>query len=269
MFLKDLLKIYNINPDDAHLFRYGLYDSIKENINSIGVQEYCSNSFKTNKKYLLFFLGKTPSKSILKGAYIVGEYIEKEKYIGRLLIGSKGYLELKPLKELEELINRVEIDYEHKQGWSRTSFDEVTISALYPKENFRKVKEFTSYENVYLSYEELKEIVDNGYLDYKLPLKSINAIYMIVDKSSGKQYIGSAYGEDGLYGRWHSYIYTEGTGNNLMLEELKIKNEKHYINYTFHILRVLPKSISIDEVIKLETKYKDMYLTKIYGLNKN
>lgn len=118
-------------------------------------------------------------------------------------------------------------------------------------------------------FDDLKEIVDNSYLDYMLPLKSISAIYMIIDKSSGKQYVGSAYGKDGLYGRWSSYVYTEGTGNNLMPEDLKEKDEKHFKNYYFHILKVLPQSMSIDDVIQLENKYKTMYLTRIYGLNKN
>lgn len=269
MLLKDILKIYNINPDDCHFFRYGLYEDIKDNINNMGVKEYCSNTFKTEKKFLLFFLGKTSTKSILKGAYKVGTFTPKEEYGGALLNDSKGYLKLDDLDELDELINRLEINYEHKQGWSRTSFDEIVVSALYPEEKARTVKEFNGLENIYLSYEELKEIVDNSYLDYVLPLKSISAIYMIIDKSSGKQYIGSAYGKDGLYGRWTSYVYTEGTGNNIMLEEFKEKDEQHYKNYYFHILRVLPQSMSVDEVIQQENKYKTMYLTRIYGLNKN
>ena len=53
------------------------------------------------------------------------------------------------------------------------------------------------------------------------------------------------------------------------IKELQEKDGKHSLNYTFHILRVLPKSMSIDEVLKLEIKYKEMYLTKVYGLNKN
>lgn len=269
MLLTDLLKLYNINPEDCHLFRYGKFQSIIDNIDKIGVKEYCSNCFKTSKKYLLFFLADSSTKSVLKGAYIVGDYIKRDEYNGNLLDFSKGYLQLKNLIELDELVNRLEIDYEFKQGWSRYQFDEVTVSALYPKINVRKVPKFTSYENVYLNYEELKEVINNGYLDYKLPLKSINAIYMIVDKSTGKQYIGSAYGENGLYGRWETYINTEGTGNNVMLMELNAEDERHYINYTFHILRILPQSMSNEEIIKLESKYKEMYMTKVHGLNKN
>ena len=227
MLLKDLLRIYNVNPDDCHFFRYGLYEEITNNINTFGVKEYCSNTFKTDKKYLLFFLGKTPTKSILKGAYKVGKFTPKESYNGILLNDSKGHLELDDLCELTELIDRLEINYKHKQGWSRTNFDEVDISALYPEEKKRTLKEFDGFENIYLSFDDLKEIVDNSYLDYMLPLKSVSAIYMIIDKSSGKQYVGSAYGKDGLYGRWSSYVYTEGTGNNLMLEDLKEKDEKY------------------------------------------
>ena len=74
---------------------------------------------------------------------------------------------------------------------------------------------------------------------------------------------------DGLYGRWSNYVYTEGTGNNLMLEELNAKDKKHYLNFSFHILQVLPHSMSVKEVIDLENKYKEIYLTRTFGLNKN
>ena len=269
MLLTDLLRLYKINPEECQFFRYGKYMNIIDNIEKIGVKEYCSNCFNTKKKYLLFFLADTSTKSVLKGAYEVGEYIKKEEYNGELLDLSKGYLQLTELKELDELVDRLEIYYEFKQGWNRYSFDEVTVSALYPKVNARKVPKFTSYENIYLSYEELKEVVNNGYLDYKLPLMSINAIYMIIDKTTGKQYIGSAYGEDGLYGRWETYVNTEGTGNNVMLKELNDGDKEHYLNYSFHILRVLPHSMDVAEIIKLESMYKEIYMSKIYGLNKN
>ena len=45
----------------------------------------------------------------------------------------------------------------------------------------------------------------------------------LLDKLTGKQYIGSAYGHEGIWGRWTEYMNTNGTGNNKQLEELIIK----------------------------------------------
>lgn len=270
MLLKDLLKIYNIDSNDCVLFRYGLYNGIKKDIEKYGVKEYASNCFNTDKKYLLFFLGETVSKSKLIGFYKVGKFIKKEDVDFELIpFNNKGYLELFEVHELNELINRLEIIYSHKIGWKKYDLDEIEVSAIYPKEIQRKVPYFTSFENINLSYEELEEIIENGYTDYKTTLKAINAIYMIIDTRTGKQYIGSSYGSEGLYGRWASYINTEGDGGNLLLKELKINDSKSYMNFKFIILKTLPLGMNPSEVIQTETEYKDKFMTKKFGLNLN
>ena len=165
------------------------------------------------------------------------------------------------------MINRLEIENDLRV-YKLVNFSHIKVSAIYPKENKRIVKQFNGYENIYLSFEELKEIIDNGYQDYVITLKAINAIYMIIDKTTGKQYIGSSYGEDGLYGRWRSYIQT-GDGGNLMLKELKEKDKEHYVNYNFMILKTLPIKMNPKEIQNIESDYKEKYLTRKYGLNKN
>jgi hypothetical protein len=120
------------------------------------VKEYASNCFNTDKKYLLFFLGETVSKSKLIGFYKVGKFIKKEDVNFELIpFNNKGYLELFEVQELNELINRLEILYSHKIGWKKYDLDEIEVSAIYPKEIQRKVPYFTSFENIDLSYEEL------------------------------------------------------------------------------------------------------------------
>ena len=270
MFLKDLLKIYNIDSNDCVIFRYGLYEQIKKDIEVYGVKEYASNCFDTDKKYLLFFLGETVTKSRLIGFYKVGKYIKREDVDFELAyFNKKGYLELFELHELDELINRLEIHYHHKNGWKKNNFDDVRVSAIFPESTHRNVKEFTTFENVSLTYKELEEVIENGYQDYKTALKAINAIYMIIDTKSGLQYIGSSYGTDGLYGRWFSYVQTEGDGGNLMLKELKIKEESSYLNFKFIILKTLPLGMPQSEIIQVESEYKEKFLTRKFGLNKN
>ena len=268
MYLNDVLKIYGIDPNDCCLIRYGLYESIKQDIEKYGLKKYLSSWIKTTKKYVLFFLGESTYRSILLGFYKTGNYIPKEKYKGQLISPKvKGIQELFDTPELNEMINRLEIENDLRV-YKLVNFSHIKVSAIYPKENKRIVKQFNGYENIYLSFEELKEIIDNGYQDYVITLKAINAIYMIIDKTTGKQYIGSSYGEDGLYGRWRSYIQT-GDGGNLMLKELKEKDKEHYVNYNFMILKTLPIKMNPKEIQNIESDYKEKYLTRKYGLNKN
>lgn len=36
-------------------------------------------------------------------------------------------------------------------------------------------------------------------------LASVAAVYLVLDTSTGQQYVGSAYGAGGLLGRWRAY----------------------------------------------------------------
>ena len=63
---------------------------------------------------------------------------------------------------------------------------------------------------------------------------------MLFDRSTGKKYIGSAYGENGIWKRWSDYIYSNNGGNKEMLQldndylhiAMKCNNENHSNNYT-------------------------------------
>ena len=129
---------------------------------------------------------------------------------------------------------------------------------------------FSGYENLILSYRELKEIVENQsvYSEWHTALSSVNAIYLIVDRTTGKQYVGSAYGEGGLLGRWSYYVSTLHGGNKLMKELICCYPER-YQDFQFSILQILPKTLTSNEIIDLETLYKRKLLSFKFGMNDN
>jgi len=59
------------------------------------------------------------------------------------------------------------------------------------------------------------------YENWHTALSSVYAIYLITDKVSGKQYVGSAYGTGGLLGRWKNYVETHHGGNKRIVELLQ------------------------------------------------
>ena len=99
-------------------------------------------------------------------------------------------------------------------------------------------------------------------------LSSINGIYLILDKKTGKQYIGSAYGTNGVWGRWQNYI-SNGHGGNKQLIELLEKDENYLLNFQWTILETLPANLSKEKIISYETKYKEKLGTRAFGLNLN
>ena len=109
---------------------------------------------------------------------------------------------------------------------------------------------FNGYQNVSITHKELREIVSNNELSWKLALSSVKAIYVITDIKTGKLYIGSAYGREGLLNRWNKYV-TNLTGENKEFEALVKEKGEGYIpnNFKYSILEI--------------------FETKKFGMNKN
>ena len=74
--------------------------------------------------------------------------------------------------------------------------------------------------------------------------------------------MGSAYGDNGIYGRWMSYA-KNGHGGNIELKKLNPNN------FEFSILEIATKTASADEVIHRESRWKEKLGTRKFGLNQN
>ena len=78
---------------------------------------------------------------------------------------------------------------------------------------------FPGYENIDLTFSELETLVLRGRPDWKQALELAKGIYLITDTKTEKRYIGSAYGNVGIWSRWSNYVVT-GHGGNVELRAL-------------------------------------------------
>ncbi len=145
-----------------------------------------------------------------------------------------------------------------------------SVESIYPLEESRTVEQFRDYESVELSFPQLKEVIDNEYVDYYEHLACVKAVYMIIDGNTGKLYIGSAYDKDEtLWARWRTYANT-CHGNNIKLKELfDEKGPSYFEKFKYIILQIFPRKTPNKEIIEAETRYKNRFLTKEFGLNLN
>jgi len=121
-----------------------------------------------------------------------------------------------------------------------------------------------NYYEVNLNYQELKKLfdysIDNP--DWVEYLCNRSGVYLILDKSTNQQYIGSAYGHLGFWGRWQDYANTGHGGN----KGLKNKDfSKFYFSILFETLNTIDK----EKIIAIETNFKKNLGTKVSGLNNN
>jgi hypothetical protein len=88
-------------------------------------------------------------------------------------------------------------------------------------------------------------------------------IYYIYDKSVKKGYVGSAYGEDNILGRWLEYKRS-GHGGNKLLRQCSADN------FRFTILEILNHDSPMEDVVALEAGWKKRLHSRApFGLNDN
>ena len=117
---------------------------------------------------------------------------------------------------------------------------------------------------------QLKNIIlEKEYPEWKKMLSAVNCIYIITDRKTGKNYIGSTYGKEGIWGRWKEYAKTDGHGNNVTLQRLYVQDNNYPNNFSWSILETLSISISSYEAINIENCYKKKLGTLAFGLNNN
>jgi hypothetical protein len=99
-------------------------------------------------------------------------------------------------------------------------------------------------------------------------LASVAGVYLVLDTKTGNQYIGSAYGEGGILGRWRSYAQTVHGGNKKM-RALAAERPKLAGDLQFAILQTLPLASTAKEVIEHEVRHKTKLGSRAHGLNSN
>jgi len=182
-----------------------------------------------------------------------------------ILLGANYCYDLKPNDTLKDLKDRLVIDWGRgARSWHQWFKDRDIIEIL--PTGF--VKTFPGYENIILSYKQLVNIMNNPLAnrDWHHKLRAVSGIYLITETQSGQLYIGSAYGRDGILGRWQDYAKSMHGENDKLRAELK-KDSRFIERIQFSILKTLPSSMSSKEVIALEHQYMNKLGSRVHGLN--
>ena len=98
---------------------------------------------------------------------------------------------------------------------------------------------------------------------WRAALSQWRGIYLTLDQSDGRQYVGSAYGVENILQRWLNYART-GHGGNKLLRALDPANLR------FSILHRVSPDLPDADVIRIEATWKERLRTRApYGLNEN
>ncbi len=278
ILLNDLLNLEDLDNVKIRFNKHngGEYDPIKffkEDINRLlGGQfwNYSKNkSYRVGNiaigfarvegdKWLLFDISKI-TKDLQKFNAVGYEHetiLKYEKYFGRIIV--------KYHNKSQNLVRR-----------AKGLIEELEVFEILP-EKFND-DDFPGYENVNLSFSDLKRVLERK--DWKTALENQKGVYLITDTNTGKLYVGSAYGEKMILGRWTTYAKSgydrnemeNGKYPNKKFQELVKKEGMPYIKkyFRYSILDIY-KSKTDDKIIEnRESHWKNVLKTREFGYNAN
>jgi hypothetical protein len=132
------------------------------------------------------------------------------------------------------------------------------------------VREFPGFMNVLLTHEELVKVVKHrdAHREWHRMLASVAGVYLTLDTRTGEQYVGSAYGREGILGRWRQYADSTHGGNKKLRQAIADRPQ-FARDMQFAILQTLPVTSTSKEVIQHEVQHKRKLGTRAHGLNSN
>jgi hypothetical protein len=229
-----------------------------------------------NLKYLVSFFGRPGGHAVFHAIYFVKAHRPASsfpvpqtlKYPQFHTDPGRIWYDLDELPGFDALRNRVVIDWGNAtRQWCQFLRD-CEVIEIRPKNDGRA---WPGYLHVMLGYKDLQTVIGDphAYRDWHQALSATPGVYLILDKKSGKHYVGSATSEDGgILQRWKAYSKNPSGGNVELKEALAagITDPKHW---QFTILQNLSRTMTPAEVVDVETLYKQKLGTRVHGWNKN
>ncbi|MFC6999742.1 GIY-YIG nuclease family protein [Rufibacter roseus] len=195
--------------------------------------------------WLLFHIGRiTKDLNVLNGVGFEYETLpEFKKYLGRVIVKYKNTAQTM-IRNAESVINDCE------------------ISQILPDAYDNDI--FPGYDKVNITWGEMCRVLEKD--TWKTALQNQKGVYLLTDISNGKKYVGSAYGENMILGRWKSYINT-GHGGNVGLRKLTFDYIKR--NFAYSILDIFKSTTDDQIILARENWWKEVLQSRRFGYNEN
>lgn len=129
---------------------------------------------------------------------------------------------------------------------------------------------FPGHDQINHTLAELEVVVAQRRPDWQVALQHMKGVYVIHDVTTGKPYVGSAYGDTGLWARLAEYVESLH-GGNLALRELVGEKGLEYAraNLRFALLEFWSMRTSDEQVLAREGYWKEVLLSRSFGNNRN
>lgn len=175
------------------------------------------------------------------------------------------FYEHEKVREFEKYFGRLIVQFHKNNAFvtlTGNNIDNFIVKEILP--DFLDNDLFPGYDKVNLSWNQLCRVIDKD--NWKTALQNQKGVYLLTDITNGKKYVGSAYGENMILGRWKSYIKT-GHGGNIGLKTLDFDHIKR--NFRYSILDIYKSTTDDQIIIERENWWKEVLQSRRFGYNEN
>jgi len=218
---------------------------------------------KLKAQYWAAFVGTPSDETLFVGIYAVKGHKLLEKDMpkphmdGVDKAGSCHLYDLLLEPRLDGLIGKLLINWgPGKRAWIQRA-DKRNKEIVELRRQFKE-EDFPGFLNFVKSLSQLENL-PIGWIN---ALKSSKGIYMLTCPKTKEQYVGSAIGESGFWGRWQDYAET-GHGGDVALKS------RDPSDYQVSILEVAGTALSDEQILDLEKMWKRKLQSREMGLNRN
>lgn len=153
--------------------------------------------------------------------------------------------------------------YLNAERWA----DQLEVAYIRPEP--LAIRDFDGYSWTTLSKAELDIIVRQSVESWRAALSAVAGVYVIVDRLTGKMYVGSATAGEGIWSRWSAYSASGHGGNTELIALLSARGLEYADNFQFGILEVADSHSSAEDVLARESYWKNLLQTRAHGYNVN
>lgn len=178
--------------------------------------------------------------------------------------------DLRPMPVSMDLAGRLVCSFERSGRTSAVYGESISSRCLVHEVRPEKLHlaDFPGFKKVNVSFGELGVIVRQAIPSWRAALENVAGVYLISDGLTGKLYVGSATGAEGIWSRWCAYL--NGHGDNVRLRALiKEGGAARAEHFHFSVLEIADTHTKPDEVLQREQHWKEVLLSRLHGHNGN
>lgn len=191
----------------------------------------------------------------------------------RVVSRSAAAYAIEPELESREFVGRLKMQLK-RPGRAKAFYLEKYLNDMVVSELLKEPysgRAFPGYESISHDFGELETIIRQARPDWKAALENVKGVYLVTDRSNGRRYVGSAYGETGMWARWSIYVGT-GHGWSDELTKLVAAEGIEYArkHFRFALLEHRPMKTDDRAIIEREQYWKEALLSRVpLGYNRN